>query len=737
MHAAIRVSSLFALAAGLPLPAQAQVVTSPDDAAPERARDDFGSGQIIVTAQRRAENLQETPVAVTALSGQAIADLGISEVEDLARAVPNLQLLPISANPSTLQVGLRGGSEQVGGLITSEPVVGIYIDDVYRARLQGSNTQLGDIERIEVLRGPQGTLYGRNNFSGAIKIITRTPSPDDEWFNASVGYGSFEEVRAQASLGRALTDTLGASLSVLYRDVGEGYIFNRAQDQFVGREENLVARAKLAYDNGDLEMVAGLTYSRDRNDGYIPVAARFPRVPTGRDTAVSTGQARPRYGSEPYVTQSPQESLGRTETIAASLDVSYDFGNLTARAITGYVDLEDEFRWDLVSGLEVGPGVYSPGFDRDSDATSQQFTQELQLLGDLIDGDLEFILGAFYFHEDGTQTIVDTIPVFGLPRLDPTFLAIETESWAVFAQATYNLTDRLSATLGGRYTEDRKRFDASIQSGFGAPNPRTEVALDETFTSFTPKFGLDYEFSDTVFGFASVSKGFKAGGFNGLSVLNPLVLRTVYEPQDVWAYEAGLKTEWWSRRVRLNITAFYNELSSLQQTALLPPASFPTQNVGDAEILGVEAELLISPEPGFDVFANVGYQDGDYVSLIPTAQAATAGATDLPLVTNWTLQAGFTYEGELAGALIGRFGLDGRYTGDSFVEVTNSLIVEGYTRFNTFVALGTLDERWELKFEVQNLTDEVTFVSGIVSLPVPGLTVLKPRTWLLSLNYDM
>ena len=159
MHAAIRVSSLFALAAGPATPgASASRHTSPDDATPERARDDFGSGQIIVTAQRRAENLQETPVAVTALSGQALADLGISEVQDLGRAVPNLQLLPISANPSTLQVGLRGGSEQVGGLITSEPVVGIYIDDVYRARLQGSNTQLGDIERIEVLRGPQGTL---------------------------------------------------------------------------------------------------------------------------------------------------------------------------------------------------------------------------------------------------------------------------------------------------------------------------------------------------------------------------------------------------------------------------------------------------------------------------------------------------------------------------------------------------------------------------------------------------
>ena len=191
------------------------------------------------------------------------------------------------------------------------------------------------------------------------------------------------------------------------------------------------------------------------------------------------------------------------------------------------------------------------------------------------------------------------------------------------------------------------------------------------------------------------------------------------------------------RRIRANITAFFNDISDLQQTALLPPASFPTQNVGDAELFGFEGELSIRAARGLNLFGTIGYQDGDYTSLIPTAQAAMAGATDLPLVTDWTVQTGFTYEGELGENFIGRFGADGRYTGDSFVEVTNVLIVGGYTRFNAFAALATADERWEVKFEVQNLTDEVNFVSGIVNLPVPGLTVLKPRTLMVSLNYQM
>ena len=251
------------LAIGCALGALPALASAPLQAQDGNERADEGNAQevIIVTAQRREENLQETPVTVTALSQEALADLGISEVEDVARAVPNLQLLPVSANPSTLQVGLRGGSEQVGGLIVSEPVVGIYIDDVYRARLQGSNTQLGDIERIEVLRGSQGTLYGRNNFSGAIKIITRMPSADNEWLNASLGYGNFDTFRVQASMGQALTDTLGASLSLLYRDMGEGYIFNRAQDEFVGEEENLAVRGKLAYDDDALHVFAQGTYA--------------------------------------------------------------------------------------------------------------------------------------------------------------------------------------------------------------------------------------------------------------------------------------------------------------------------------------------------------------------------------------------------------------------------------------------------------------------------------------------
>ncbi len=693
---------------------------------------------VIVTAQRREQNIQETAVAITALNADTLANQGIDDVQSIGRAVPNLQLLPVTANPSTLQIGLRGGAEQVGGLIVSEPVVGIYIDDVYRARLQGSNSQLGDIERVEVLRGPQGTLYGRNNFSGALKLITKTPSASNEWLNASVGYGSFDEVKVAASVGGGLSDTLGGSLSVLYRNVGEGYIFNRAQNKTIGEEQNVAVRGKLTYENGPFEATVSASYSKDNNDGYIAVAGLLPRVPSGKTDFVTTDDIRPRFGTDPYIAEYPQNSFGRTETTAISLNAAYDFGGATLRSITGYVDLSDDWRWDLSSGFAVAPNVYSAGFDRTAIASASQFTQELQLQGTAADGRLNWIVGGFYFHESGDQSLTDRIPLFGLNSLDPTFLHMKTDSYAAFAQVDYAITDRATITIGGRYSRDDKSFDASIQSGFGFPtNPRTSVSVDRTFDAFTPKFGIDYKLSDDVFAFASVSKGFKAGGFNGLSILNPFVLSAVYQPQTVWAYEAGLKSTFMNGNGRANLTVFRNDISDLQQTSLIGPGSFAVQNVGDAKVFGVELELFISPAKGFDVFANVGYQNGDYKVLNPASQAATSRATDLPLVADWTVQAGFNYEGNLNDAIIGRLGIDASYIDDSFVEVTNSILVKGYMRTNAFVALGTDDRTWELKFQVENLTDEKNYVSGFVGTTFPGFTILKPRTYLASVSYKM
>jgi iron complex outermembrane receptor protein len=692
-----------------------------------------GLDEIIVTAQRTESKLQETPIAITAITPAVIADQQILSTQDIAKIVPGLNLNPVTANPSTFQVGLRGGSEQTSGLIVSEPVVGIYVDDVYRGRLQGSNFQLTDIERIEVLRGPQGTLYGRNTFSGAIKIVSRTPGPDNSWAQASIGYGSFSEWRGDASIGGKVAENLGASIALFYRDQSDGWITSPALGRKIGRESNFAGRAKLAYDNGPLRITGSVSYTDDKNDGYIPVNVKFVPDAARVDFAsrVFTRDAQPAFGTDPYVNISPTISRGETDVFSATLDVAYDVGAVTLHSITGYVAVNDLFHWDITGGSNPAPGVYLSTFDRLSPSSARQWSQELQATGKAFDNRLKWLAGVYYFHETGNQDFIDTLALFGLPTFPLFSQATRTSSWAGFAQGTFALSDKTSITLGGRYTSDDKHFDAVI-----APPSNIAVTLDRKFNAFTPKFGIEHRFTDDLLAYASVSRGFKAGGFNGLS-RDPRVLSKSYLPQSVWAYEAGLKSEFFDRRLRANLAFFLNDITDLQQTSTRPDGTFPQENVGDARVWGIEAEFTARPVTGLDLNAAVSYNNGSFKRLDPTSDAFRAGAQNLPLVSDWTVRLGGAFEQPLGDRLKARIGANMAYTGDFFANVTNVLVISGYTRVDGFVALRTTDNRWELNLSGQNLTDTVSYVSGIVSAPFPtALTPLRPRTWMLTAKFN-
>ena len=688
-----------------------------------------GFDEILVTALRTTTKLQETPIAITALGQEQLTDQQILSTQDIAKSVPGLTLIPVTANPSTFQIGLRGGVEQTSGLIVSEPVVGIYVDDVYRGRMQGSNFQFSDIERVEVLRGPQGTLYGRNTFSGALKVITRTPGKDDSWVKGSFGYGAFEEVRGEMSMGGVVAGDLGASVSVFYRDQAQGWIFNRATGKDVGAEQSLAARAKLAYDSGPLRVIGSVSYSRDENDGYIPVNVQF--VPDNARlnyaTRVFGKDAQPVVPGRPYVTSSPTPSRGETEVFTGTLDIAIDIGEVTLRSITGYVDTTDFFRWDLAAGQQVAPGVFISTFDRASPSTARQWSQELQATGSSLDNKLNWLAGLYYFNEVGKQSFSDAFFGFQLPLFSQN---TKTNSYAAFAQLNYAFTDRTSITLGGRYTSDKKEFDANI----AAPTSLV-TGIDATFNAFTPKFGLEHKFSDDVLSYVSVSKGFKAGGFNGLSRA-PAVLNAVYRPQTVWAYEAGLKAEMLDRKLRTNLAVFLNDIGDLQQTAQRG-TDFPQINVGDARVWGVELEVSARPAKGLDLFGSVAYNNGSYRKLDPLADAATSGARDLPLVSEWQARLGGTYEHPLGENMLVRVGGNMNYTGPYNPVVTNAVELQGWTRIDAFIAVATANNKWELNFSGQNLTDQVTYVSGIVGPPFqPALTPLRPRTWMMTLKFN-
>jgi iron complex outermembrane receptor protein len=501
----------------------------------------------------------------------------------------------------------------------------------------------------------------------------------------------------------------------------------------VGKERSFAGRAKLAYDNGPLRVTGSVSYSDDDNDGFIPVNVQFvpDNLRRNYETRVFSRDARPVVPGQPYVTSSPTISRGETEVFTGTLDIALDVGEVTLRSITGYVDTNDLFRWDLSGGTQFFPGApFVFVFDRTSNADARQWSQELQATGSSLDNKLNWLVGLYYFNETGNQTFVDAF--FGGAALPLFTQRTKTNSYAAFAQANYAISDKTSITLGGRYTRDDKEFVARID----APS-NISANLNASFDAFTPRIGLEHKFNQDVLGYLSVSKGFKAGGFNGLS-RNPAQLNTIYRPQTVWAYEGGLKAETFDRRLRTNLAIFINDISDLQQTAqsIDTPGQFPIQNVGDARIWGVELEVSARPVSGLDLFAAVSYNNDRYKSLIPTSEAAVANARDIPLVSEWQARLGGTFEQPISEKLLFRLGGNMNYTGPYNSAVNNVLDLQGWTCIDAFVALATADKKWELNLSGQNLTDEVTYVSGIVAGLPPALTPLRPRTYMVTLKFN-
>ena len=682
--------------------------------------------EIIVTAERREADIQDTPVAVTALTSVTLDNLQVTNTLELDRTVPNLSVRELSANPSTFNISLRGNTESVGGLSVSESNVGVYVDGIYRGRLAGANLTFNDIERIEVLRGPQGTLYGRNTIAGAIKIVSRKPG-DESWVDVSGGYGDWEHTEFKGSIGGPIIDdTWAASFSMLYME-NEGYKFNRAIGEDVGAMENVAGRVILNYLGSDtLDMTLTAFVASDDNDGFIPTSATYGGSPPTTSQAVfATGNI--------YTSQSTTPSQGKTDQWSITLNISYDAGAFEFRSITGYMDLEDLFRADFTGGREFAPGVYGAGFDRTAVANHDQLTQEFQLLGTTAGERLDWLAGLFYFTEAGDQVINDK---FGTFPLLPTTFDLKTDSYAVFGQLSYPWNSKVSIVGGLRYTQDSKSMDATIQDGlFVFPVTSAAVSVDEDFSSISPKLGMDVQLNDDTLAYAYVAHGFKGGGFNGLAVGNPQILASPYNEETVWTLEGGIKTDLLDNRLRINAAVFYNQYDDIQMTAIIDVASFSfaEQNVGKATVLGLEIEASARLSEGLRVFGNVGFMTDRYDRLDPLSSAAQNNAGDLPSTPAATGMVGFSYEQPISASgadLKLKIGADIGYVGDHFGEVTNSVLIEAYSQLNAYVAIGANDDRWQLRLAGKNVTDEQDLVFGSTS--TTGSTAGPPRFWLLS-----
>jgi iron complex outermembrane receptor protein len=713
--------------------------------------------ELIVEAQHRKQSIQDVPIAVSGFSAEDIAKLQINDTSDIGANVPNLQTYAVTANGSAMQVHARGTSVQNPGFNVSESPVGLYMDDVYRGRLATANLDLNDIERIEVLRGPQATLYGRNTIAGAIKAYSRTPG-DDFWASGSVGYGKYDTSKYTASVGGALKEgVLAGSLSGLYhnRDDGDQDTSVPGRDN-PGEYENKAARGKLHfYGSDNLDATLTLWWVEAENDGYNGVpyvpfwladdgnaATPPPVVPPGNPN-VTLDPAAASNGSPLdgfYSNLSPDGvNYGDTRQSGLTLDWTWQFGNnLDLRSITGFADIDDDFGFDLAGGglfADVGGGTIigpAPGLLVASDSNMKTWSQEFQLLGENFDSQLTWIIGLYYLNEDGDQNYAgNAAPFFGFNEVTDS----ETNSYAVYAEGTWDFTDRWSVTAGGRWSKDDKDYDLTCittQLGGCAPGDGA-VSLSDDWDEFTPKLSLNYSLGENTLLYASIAKGFQAGGFQTLCFGSLPCAGQTYDPQKVWSYELGYKSDLFDKSLRLNAAVFLASYEDIQQS--VPRfIGFPTENVDDSDVTGIELEATWIPIDNLNIFGHAGWMDSDDVDFVSDFGP---GMRELPSNPDWTGRAGFNYTMGIFAELDLFFGADVTYSDEYYNDIANSILIDDYTRFNGFVGIGRPDNRWQVVGEWKNITNEEDNVSGLL---VPNSTnvrtVLPPLEYMVNLKFN-
>jgi iron complex outermembrane recepter protein len=746
--------------------------------------------EVVVTARRTEEPLQKTPVAVTALTMDQLHARSAKDLRDIARFTPNVYMSNTGVQtPDTISMFIRGVglSDQ---LATTDPGVGLYIDGVYYARAQGAILDFVDVERIEVLRGPQGTLFGKNTAGGAINVISRPPDPKGGGLlSLTAGNIGQLEARGYASVPFADTATLGLSGIGKHRDCLGRRMYD---DACVGGIDRIGARGYLHWTpRSDLtvDLIGDVTVSRsnmipNHPVGYDPEQSFFRTY----NDLVAAGQIP---GGIPYTQTNPGVNPGRYATSGRaptehpmdahgiSLNVEYRAGNSTLHSITAYRDVSS-------LAFENGGGGTGAIYDPESvysHTKSHWFSQELRIDGKSFDDRLDYVGGLYYFGETGVTN--EALPFFApLQAGWANFNSQDTDSYAAFMHASYEVFQRLHVSAGIRYTRETKdwsakyapfasfasaSFDPNTQTlslvrgnGAGIPNalnadPTSTSPLRrrDTWTSITPKFGVDFQVTPDILLFANVARGARSGGFNGRAAAAEAT--APFDPEYTLSYEIGEKAEVFDHRVRINATTFYTDYTDLQQTVLacarLPsgecrigPAGLVfapvVTNAASARIYGGELEFVALASKELRLEATLGYIDAKFSSVDPAATRATGLSTDsvVPFVPTWTYSLAAQYALDFGhGALTPRvdytyrtkvaFNINpGPYGAQGPVGLVNATL--------TYV---DSEDRWIAQLYARNLTDEEYALffhefSHVVGGPGGVITAADPREYGLTVT---
>lgn len=716
--------------------------------------------EIIVTARRRSESLQDVPVSVSAFDAHRIQELQAENISGLQNAVPNLYL--DRGDGANTVIFIRGIGQN-DSLAFADAAVGVYVDDVFIARSQAAFLDLFDVDRVEVLRGPQGTLYGRNTTGGAIKFVSAEP-PEQLGLYAEAGGGNFDFRTLKARLGGPLVkDVLRGKIAVsaIHRS---GFATNLDDGEDDGDTQSLSWRGVLAFTPTD-RMRVSLIFDgkRDRPDtSRSPVRETSVTGfadPVGAPTSPTTFAP----ATDPYQVDVNANRLSDLDAYGIALKATVDISDTwSLESITSYREMDFDLNLDT-------DGTPLPILDILVLQDQDQFSQELRATYDA-DAGFTLVAGLYYFRDDDvTFSGIDIaslsvfgfpVTFFGLPTSSLADTHQKTESLAAFADASYDLTERLTLGAGVRYTyeekESRRRFENFFDPAVsvientppflsGAGVPGVPISGKEDFDAVTPKLSLSYRASDDAMLYASVARGFKSGGFDGRGTSD--FTFQPFDPETVWGYEVGLKSTWIDGRVVANAAIFYNDYQDLQVTSFgADPVSgtFVSlfTNAARARTQGVELELAARASAGLTLNASLGYLDAEYEEFETLVGGVVTDVSDRELVNapEWSGSLGVTYEHALSASLVGAVHVDAAYRGRTYTEISASEVLaqDDYVRANAFASVKTDDERWELRGGVQNLTDEKVRVQGFNLSEFPGYQLAfysARRTWDLRLVY--
>lgn len=801
--------------------------------------------EIIVTAQKRTENVQDVPIAISAFTAESMQAKGLTNVSQLADFTPNVEMdytSPFAGSSNVLSPFIRGIGQN-DFAFNLEPGVGVYVDGVYFARTIGAVVDLLDLDHIEILKGPQGTLFGRNTIGGALNIITRRPADEFAW-KGELTTGRYDRVDIRGAVdmpiipGKLLATVAFSSKN---RDgyqtripfpgaPGQPVNFRTDEDKFLrarnithdksGNEDQDNIRGKLLWlVNDDLEVTIAADYTRVDEQATPTTLLAVNSGPTSGTIAALYNAcidlpADPVAGAAfnamlglPAGTVPDLTTLGlftvcntpiaNSGAILTSVNIDADPSNdrliFTDDFVTGDIDttfakgsnfsimdtwgVSATVDWVIRDGLKLksisayrklfaqhGLDFSSTPFvggDVTFDTKQEQFTHELQLSGLAFDDRLNWLLGAYYFHEEGDLTdfvpfVGGLIQVFGQNFFD-------NDAYAFFTHLNYSITERISFTVGLRYTDETKEFEGKQKDlnafpskvGFPAalhPDPTDLTRIfplgvnKKSFNDLSTRFGVEYRFTEDIMSYFSFSEGFKTGGWT-TRLLVPEVTATgqpgpapEFDEETATSFEVGIKSQWFDNRLQVNLAGFFTDYEGIQIT--VQEGVSPTfKNAGDGEIMGFEAEFTGLVTDNLTVTGSLGYMDAEYTSLLPGAIAAGVDLDDKFVNTpDWSIHLGGDYLFPLAHG--GTLGLHVDYSFKDIIAndaVNTPLLMQDPIHLVNLSATYTApSEKWQISAGGRNITDERYIFSGFDQTGI-GFTTAnysRPAEWFLTLRFN-